>query len=134
MGSIWDQKGREKVLLMDDEAEIREVAIDILNYLGFDVTVAEDGIEAINKYVTEMRKSGHPFDAVIMDLSIPGGMGGKECIQKLKKIDPDVKALVSSGYSFDPVIENFQDYGFLGIVPKPYEIETLSQALLRVFH
>ncbi len=133
MGSnIECKKNLDKVLLMDDEEDIREVASDMLRFLGFDVTVAENGNEAIEKYITEIDRSGHPFDAVIMDLSIPGGMGGSECIEALRKIDPDVKALVSSGHTDSPIVTNFREYGFRGVVPKPYEIETLSRALIQV--
>jgi DNA-binding NarL/FixJ family response regulator len=80
----------------------------------------------------QAQTSGKPFDIVIMDLTVPGGMGGKEAIQKLKKLDPNVKALVSSGYSNDPVMSNFRDYGFQGVVKKPYRIHDMSDALRSV--
>jgi DNA-binding NarL/FixJ family response regulator len=75
---------------------------------------------------------GQPFDVVIMDLTIPGGMGGKEAIKKLLEIDPKVKAIVSSGYSTDPVMADFRSYGFSGVAVKPYNIEELSEILDKV--
>ena len=103
----------------------------MLSKLGYDVSVAKDGIEAIELYrLAQLLKE--PFDAVIMDLTIPGGMGGKEAIQKLKKLDPSAKALVSSGYSNDPIMSNFRDYGFEGVVKKPYRIQEMSDALRSV--
>ena len=107
--------GKGKILVMDDEEFIREVAIHMLGKIGYEVAVADDGNQAVEMY-RQAQKSGEPFDTVIMDLTVPGGMGGKEAIQKLKKLDPKVKALVSSGYSNDPIMSNFRDYGFQGVV------------------
>jgi PAS domain S-box-containing protein len=120
--------GKGKILVMDDEEFIRDVAIQMLSKIGYEVLVANDGNQAIEMY-RQAQKSGEPFDIVIMDLTIPGGMGGKEAIQKLKKFDPNVKALVSSGYSNDPIMSNFRDYGFQGVVKKPYRIQDMSDAL-----
>jgi PAS domain S-box-containing protein len=120
--------GKGKILVMDDEEFIRNVAIGMLSKMGYEVSVAKDGIEAIEVY-RHAQLSKQPFDAVIMDLTIPGGMGGKEAIQKLKELDPNVKALVSSGYSNDPIMSNFRDYGFEGVVKKPYRIQDMSDAL-----
>jgi CheY-like chemotaxis protein len=113
---------------MDDEEFIRDVAIQMLSKMGYEVSVAKDGNDAIEIY-RQAQQSKEPFDAVIMDLTIPGGMGGKEAIQKLKKLDPNVKALVSSGYSNDPIMSNFRDFGFEGVVKKPYRIQDMSDAL-----
>ncbi len=77
-------------------------------------------------------ESGEPFDAVILDLTIPGGMGGKEAIKELLQIDPKIKAIVSSGYYNDPVMSNYKEYGFSGIVAKPYKIDELSETLKKV--
>ena len=123
--------GKGKILVMDDEEFIHEVASQMLNKIGFVVSVAYDGSEAIDMY-RQAQKSEEPFDVVIMDLTVPGGMGGKEAIQKLKKLDPNVKALVSSGYSNDPIMSNFKDYGFQGVVKKPYRIQDISDALRSV--
>ncbi len=102
--------------------------IKILNY---EVEVAEGGKEAIHLY-KGARKAGKPFDAVIMDLTIPGGMGGKETIKKLFEIDPDVKAIVSSGYANNPIMANYLKYGFKGVLAKPHEIHELDMALQNV--
>ena len=123
--------GKGKILVMDDEEFIRDVAIQMLSKIGYEVSTANDGNQTIEMY-RQAQKSGEPFDIVIMDLTIPGGMGGKEAIMKLKKFDPNVKALVSSGYSNDPIMSNFRDYGFQGVVKKPYRIQEMSDALRSV--
>jgi two-component system, cell cycle sensor histidine kinase and response regulator CckA len=120
--------GTGKVLLMDDEEAIRVVAGDLLTLLGYDVEMAKDGSECIEMYKAAM-ECGQPFSVVIMDLTVPGGMGGKAAIQELLEIDAGVKAIVSSGYSTDPIMSNYQHYGFKGIVPKPYNAVELSRAL-----
>jgi CheY-like chemotaxis protein len=124
--------GHGKILLMDDEETVRMVTGKMLRHLGYEVEFAKDGEEAIRLYESA-KKSGRPFDAVIMDLTIPGGMGGKEAIIKLNKIEPTVKAIVASGYSNDPVMADFNKYGFCGVVSKPFTIVELSQALHRIF-
>jgi CheY-like chemotaxis protein len=123
--------GNRKILIMDDEEIIREVAGEMLRHFGYEVEFAEDGTEALEKYAYAM-KSGISFDAVIMDLTIPGGMGGKETVIKLIEIDPNVKAIISSGYSSDPVMSNFREYGFAGVVMKPYQISELSEQVRNV--
>jgi len=123
--------GSGKVLLMDDEEDIRVVAQDLLNLLGYDVQTANDGSECIEMYKAAL-ESGQPFSAVIMDLTVPGGMGGKTAIQKLLEIDPGVKAIVASGYSTDPIMSNYESYGFKGIMPKPYNGVDLSRALRKL--
>jgi len=121
-------RGRGKVLAMDDDEAIRNALERQLSYLGYDVTVARDGDEAIELY-KGARHANQTFDVVILDLTIPGGMGGKECIEKLKKLDQDVSAIVSSGYFTDPVMAEYEKYGFRKRVAKPYQLEDLSQAL-----
>ena len=116
---------------MDDEKSIRKVTGRMLRSLGNEVEIAFDGEEAIELYKKAM-KSDEPFDVVIMDLTIPGGMGGKEAIKKLLKINPDAKAIVSSGYSNDPLISYYQEHGFSGYIPKPYRLEELKKVLNEV--
>ena len=123
--------GKGKILFMDDEQMIREIAGQMLRKLGYEVEFARDGEEAIKLY-SKAKESRETFDAVIMDLTVPGGMGGKEAIQRLKEIDPKVKAIVSSGYFNDPVMSDFREYGFRGVFAKPYKIEDLSRVLHEV--
>jgi CheY-like chemotaxis protein len=101
-----------------------------LSGLGYCVTPAKDGAEAIDLYQKAF-DAGRPFDAVILDLTVPGGMGGRETIAKLRELNPDVKAIVSSGYSDDPVMAQYREHGFVGVVTKPYAISTLSDLLRR---
>jgi CheY-like chemotaxis protein len=97
--------------------------------IGYVVEFACDGREAVDIYKNAMA-SDHSFNAVIMDLTIPGGMGGKEAIRELIKIDPNVKAIVSSGYSYDPIMANYSDYGFSAVLTKPYkDIRELNRIL-----
>jgi PAS domain S-box-containing protein len=118
------------VLLMDDEEGILNVVSTLLKRAGWEVTCAHDGEEAISAYTSAFRQ-GHRFDAIIMDLVIPGGMGGKDAIAEIKKIDPDAFAIVSSGYSNDPVMADPQQYGFSRVLPKPYKIKDLLAQLQR---
>ncbi|MBI5663707.1 MAG: PAS domain S-box protein [Nitrospirae bacterium] len=123
------RRGEGKILLMDDEYSVRTTVCKMLRHLGYEVEIASNGDEAIILY-EKAKKSGTPFDTVIMDLTIRGGMGGQETMQNLLRIDPGVKAIVSSGYFNDPIMSDYRKYGFYGVIPKPYEIEDLS-ALLR---
>ena len=99
--------------------------------IGYKVEFAREGAEAIEFY-QKAKESAEPFDAVILDLTVPGGMGGKEAIQKLLEIDPKVKAIVSSGYSSDPIMSDFKKYGFRGVIAKPYKVRELSEELHRL--
>lgn len=123
--------GKEKILVMDDDDIIRDVAGKMLTKLGYEVDFARDGSEAIELY-KKSKNSGRPFDVVIIDLTIPGGMGGRETMQKLLEIDPHVKAIVSSGYSDDAVMSNYTNYNFKGVIAKPYRIEELSRTVRSV--
>ena len=122
------QKGKGRILLMDDEESILEAASEALQCLGYTVETAQDGKEAIELY-TKALKSEQPFDAVILDLTIPGGVGGRETVQHLLEIDQQVKAILSSGYPDDPIMTNFRGHGFSGVVTKPYTIKELSKTL-----
>jgi PAS domain S-box-containing protein len=123
--------GKGKILVTDDEENVQETVKEILTHLGFEAACAANGEETLNSY-KKAKETGMPFDAVIMDLTIKGGMDGKEAIGELLKIDSEVKAIVSSGYSNDPIISNFNQYGFRGNVPKPYEVEELVKVLQEV--
>lgn len=125
--------GKGKILVMDDEDIIREMAQELLNGLGYEVELAGDGAEALTRY-QEARASGVPVDAVIMDLTIPGGMGGEEAIQKLLAVDPEARAIVSSGYSNNPIMADYKKYGFSGVLAKPYKIAELSAVLQSVMN
>lgn len=120
--------GQGKILIMDDEDIIRETLGKMLRRLGYTLSTAADGQEAINLY-QKARQQNEPFDVVMMDLTIAGGMGGKETVKKLLGIDPTAKVIVSSGYSNDQVMADYQNYGFCGVLPKPYKIEEVNQIL-----
>ncbi len=122
-------KGR--VILMDDDESIREIASEIISALGYDVDCAKDGNELIDLYREALEKK-ITIDAVILDLTVPGGMGGKEAIQKLSEIDPSVYGIVSSGYSNDPIMSNYKDFGFKAVIIKPYRIEEMEEALAQI--
>ena len=117
-----------KVLMMDDEQIILDVTLEVLNYLEYEVMFARDGQAALGLYKNE-KEAGRPFDLVILDLSVPEGLGGKETIALLKAYDPAVKAIVSTGHSNDPVVLDFKLYGFSGKLSKPYKISDLKELL-----
>ena len=126
------QKGSGRVLIMDDDDTICLGMTALLGELGYEVETTADGEEAIERY-GEALKSDQPFDAVILDLTVPGGMGGAETIERLKALDPRVRAVVSSGYSTDPIMANYQEYGFKAALPKPFQPAELSRAMDQVF-
>ena len=120
--------GEGKILVMDDEEPVRRIVKDMLDYLGYDSAMAVDGKEAVEMY-REAFENASPYAAVILDLTIPGGMGGRETIKHLHAIDPDVNAIVSSGYSNDPIMAEYDKHGFSGIIIKPYRIDELADVL-----
>lgn len=122
--------GKGKILIMDDEKEIRDLVSEMLKSIGYDVEFAVDGREAIETFKMS-KKSKNPFDAVILDLTVPGGMGGRKAIQKLREFDREVKAIVSSGYTNDPIMIDFERYGFTDVIAKPYKLAELSEVLHR---
>ncbi len=117
-----------RILVLDDEEVIREVSGEMLELLGYETEFAADGSEVLEKYKAAM-DSGDPFKLVIMDLTIPSGMGGRETIKELLAIDPEAKAIVSSGYSGDPVMADFKGYGFEGVISKPYTLDEFSSVI-----
>jgi CheY-like chemotaxis protein len=110
---------------------VRDVLGEMLGQMGYEAVFASDGAEAIEKFA-EAKETGQPFAAVILDLTVPKGMGGKEAIKEILKIDPQAKAMVSSGYSDDPIMADYEEYGFREVIAKPYGISELSKALQRV--
>ncbi|MCF8128605.1 MAG: PAS domain S-box protein [Deltaproteobacteria bacterium] len=120
-----------RILVMDDEEMLRTLAQMMLNRLGYEAATVKDGDEAIKEYKRKM-DSGESFDGVILDLTIKGGMGGEEAIRELLKINPDVKAVVSSGYFNDPVMANYKEHGFRGALAKPYQTADLERVLKEI--
>jgi two-component system, cell cycle sensor histidine kinase and response regulator CckA len=119
------------VLVMDDEKMIRDLMSELLKSMGYQVEQAQNGHEAIELY-RRAKQAGTPHDLVIMDLTIPGGMGGKEAIAELLAISPDIKAVVSSGYSNDPIMADYKKYGFFGVLKKPFKITDLKNILVAI--
>ncbi len=122
-----------RVLAMDDEDFVRDVLEEMLAQLGYDVEVVSRGEEAVASYERAMRED-RPFDAVIMDLTVRGGMGGREALAKIRAIDPDVRAIVASGYSDDDTLADPDAYGFVEALPKPFVLRDLAEALERLLH
>jgi signal transduction histidine kinase/ActR/RegA family two-component response regulator len=120
--------GKAKILLMDDEQTIVQLTQEMLSMLGHHVDVANEGTQAVELYHRALETS-HPYDLLIVDLTVPGGMGGKEVIEILGKSDPKIKAIVSSGYSNDPIMANYKQHGFTGVVSKPYTVQELCKAI-----
>lgn len=130
-GVVNGTKTGMKLLVMDDDIYIRESLGAALAIFGYKVSFSSDGTSALELYKKEMSK-GSSFDAVILDLTIPGGMGGKETIEELLRIDPKAKAVASSGYTTGPIMAEYRKYGFQGVIAKPYEIDELNMLLNRV--
>ncbi|MGE3536698.1 MAG: ATP-binding protein [Candidatus Tectimicrobiota bacterium] len=126
-----DAPAQGRILVMDDDDMLRQLVSTMVQRLGYEVASAKDGSEALALY-QKARALGRPFAAVILDLTVPGGMGGKETMAALRALDPHVQAIVSSGYATDPIMANYTHYGFQGLVAKPYTVAELSAALQRV--
>lgn len=120
--------GCVRILVMDDEECIRETFGELLKRMGYEVEFASNGQESLKK-IADSSLDGNPFQGVIMDLTIPGGMGGKETINELRKVDPVIKAFVSSGYTDDPIMDDPQLFGFTDKIPKPFRRSELQDIL-----
>ncbi|MDH3890112.1 MAG: PAS domain S-box protein [candidate division Zixibacteria bacterium] len=120
-----------RILVMDDEACVREVALRSLQRKGFEVDTAVDGEQAIDLFVNA-RAEGRPFTIVILDLTVPGGLGGIETVDRLRRIDPNIPAIVCSGYSNDPILASYRDYGFQAIIGKPFRPRDLIHTVNRL--
>jgi len=128
---VKSQVDKVKVLVMDDDEAIRVMAWRMLDCLGCEVELVASGSEATERYKKFMQE-GNPFDVVILDLSIPGDLGGKETIAKLIEVNPAAKAILSSGSDADPVFLNFRAFGFSALLPKPYTLQELEKTLQEV--
>lgn len=123
-----DSGRRARILVMDDEAGVRDIARSLLEHLNYEVNVAAHGDEAVDLFRQAINE-GRPFDLVIVDLMVKGGKGGLETIEGLKSVNPDVRAVLSSGLSSDPVVAEYRRYGFSGIMPKPYRLREMENLL-----
>jgi two-component system, cell cycle sensor histidine kinase and response regulator CckA len=121
----------KKVLVMDDEEIVADIAQQMLMYLGYDAHIVEAGEEAVRDY-KEALETGDPYAFVIMDLNIPQGMGGIEAVQHILEIDKDAKVVVSSGYSGDPIMQEYSEYGFVASIGKPFDIKGLQAVIQTV--
>ncbi len=121
-------RGSGRILVMDDEELVRKSVGSMLHYMGYSVEFAKDGSQAIRMYQRAVN-SNKPYDAVILDLTVPGGMGGKETIVRLREQFDNVKAVVSSGYSNDPILAHYKDYGFDNVIGKPYNANEISAVI-----
>jgi len=131
----WDDftEAPKRILLMDDEEILLDAVGSMLKFLGYEVDLARDGGDAIALF-RRAKKAGTPYDLLILDLTIAGAMGGKQAIQELRRIEPDIKAIVSSGYSSDPVMENYEAYGFSGVLAKPFNLDSLRSVVENVLN
>lgn len=131
MGDMEIRTGKGRILVMDDDEVILQIVGAMLKELGYEVELVLDGEAMLEKYI-DAGRSFRPFDAVLMDLTVVGGMGGKEAMEKLLVVDPQARVIVSSGYNNDPVMANYASYGFHGVLAKPYQLPELSQQVWQV--
>ncbi|MEN8136527.1 MAG: ATP-binding protein [Thermodesulfobacteriota bacterium] len=124
-------EGKGLVMIMDDDDMIRVLVGNMLDSFGYGTVFAQDGEEAIKLYL-ESKESDEPIAVIIMDLTIPGAMGGKEAVQEIHKIDPEAKVIVSSGYSNDPIIADYRDYGFSAAMVKPFKLQELREVVSKI--
>lgn len=125
--------GSGKILVLDDDELILDVLSEILSSLGYEVVGTLDGTDTCEKYI-QARNDGKPFDVVIVDITIPGGMGGKEAMPHILACDPQARVIVSSGYAHDPIMANYKDYGFVSALAKPYDVSTIGVAIKNVMN
>ncbi|MBU1986855.1 MAG: response regulator, partial [Proteobacteria bacterium] len=128
--NLW-KTAAKKILIMDDDTTVREIMVAMLTFMECSAEEACDGKEALALYI-QAKEEGAPFDLVIMDLTIPGGIGGKEAITSLLAFDHTAKVVVSSGYANDPIMANYQEYGFCGVLSKPFKIDELNKIIATI--
>ncbi len=121
----------KKILFMDDELMLRNLVTNILKTFGYEIVVAGDGQEALDLY-NLAKKEENPFDLIIVDLTVPGGMGGKETVKIIRQTDKAIKAIVSSGYSNDPIMSEYKSFEFDGVISKPFKVDNMVQEVKRV--
>lgn len=133
----WDMEdstdspvARRRVLFMDDEDYIRRTAAKLLEHIGYETTTAARGEEVLDLYRESLDES-RPFDVVVLDLSVNGGKGARETISELRQLDPEVRAVVTSGYATDPILNDFRRFGFTAALSKPYTVQTIEQAIAK---
>ena len=119
-----------RILFMDDDKDIRNIITQMLQMEGFFVKAAENGEEALDIFM-ESRKERQDFDILVLDLSVKGGMGGKETLEEIRKMDPRVRAILSTGYNYDPVTMDYKEHGFSAVISKPYKFEDLTEMIER---
>jgi len=121
-------EGQNKIniLILEDEDIVGDIARQMLIYLGYDVVLVKDGMEAVSQYISRIN-CGERFDVVIMDLTIPGGMGGQNAVSEILAVDPNAKVIVSSGYSNDPIMVHCKEYGFSAAIAKPFDLQSLKR-------
>ncbi len=119
---------RDRILILDDEPALLTLLAALLDHLGYETSAAQDGAQAVADYAQALRE-GRPFAAVILDLTVAAGVGGEECLRRLQSLDPDVRAIVSSGYCSDPIMADFARFGFRAAITKPYQLHELEEAI-----
>jgi CheY-like chemotaxis protein len=129
---LQTKEPRKKILVMDDEDMVGEIACQMLEYLGFDAVWVANGADAVREYANP-KDGGERYAAIIMDLTIPGGMGGEEAVGEILAADPAAKVFVSSGYSNDPIMLNFREHGFTGVIAKPFDLAAMQRILGSLF-
>jgi CheY-like chemotaxis protein len=123
--------GEGRILVMDDVPALVELYESALQSLGYEVTSVSDGNDAVREYV-RAQEGGRPFDLVVMDLTIPGGKGGRDTMRDLLRIDPSVRAVVASGYSNDPIMANHREHGFKGALRKPFTVKVMAELIREI--
>jgi len=122
---------KKRILIMDDELYICELLEDMIGMIGHSTVTTNEGQQAIDAFMDAFQ-SGNRFDAIIMDLTIPSGMGGKDALEEILKIDPDARSIVASGYSADNIMANYGFFGFTAILQKPFRFDEIAKALEEV--
>jgi CheY-like chemotaxis protein len=129
--AVAAETGTGRLLVMDDDEALQILFKAVLDHLGYDVQTARDGAEAVALYEAA-KAEGNGFDAVLLDLTVAGGMGGVEAAAMLKQLDPSARLIVSSGYSDAPVMSHFAEYGFDAVILKPWTVNEMSEVLRQV--